>query len=804
LGRVKRKNCHQSGSPATGRPPSSSDLNGGGEGEAQGLSEARSSRPAGRPASPSRPRANGIAGLPRASWNREWLFGLVLIAATVLAYLPALHGDFVWDDDTHISDNKTLHSLGGLWEIWFKPGATCQYYPLTFTGFWIGYHLWGLNTPGYHLMNVLLHGLAAVLLWQVLARLKVRGAALAGAIFALHPVCVMSVAWMTELKNTLSGALALAAGWAYVRFARLGVYATEQGSGAANGKVLGSDWRYCILALALFQLALFAKTAVSFLPVTLLLVAWWQRERLCWREAWPLLAMLGMAVAMGEVTIYVERHSGGASGEQFHIPFLERVLISGRSFWFYLGKLFYPHRLTFMYERWKTDTGAMWQYAYPAATVGLLAGLWGLRRRIGKGPFAALLHFYVSASLLILIVAPYFTLYSFVSDHWQYFGCMSVIALGAALVVRAAERLGSAALLYGFAVVVLPVLGVLTWQQSKMYSDIETLWGATLARNPNCWMAQNNLGNALLQKGQLDEAIAHYQKAFEIQPGYAEARNNLGNALLQKGQLDAAIAQFQSVLETQPGFAMAHYNLGTALLLKGQMDEAIVQFKKTLEIQPDYANARINLGSALLQKGQLDAAIAQFQKALEVQPDFPEAHNNLGNALLQKGQVDEAIAQFQKTLEIRPDAAPAHNDLGYALLQKGRVNEAIAHFQKALEIQPDFALAHDGLVRAAWVLVTSPQASVRNGARAVELAQQAERLSGGRNPDILGTLAAAYAEAGRFPEAVTTAQRAARLANAQNDTALADALQGQLRLYQTGSPLRDTYQTNAAPGSSRP
>jgi hypothetical protein len=167
----------------------------------------------------------------RQPWWRDGLLALLLVMMTVTVYWPALHGGFVWDDDDYISANKTLRSLHGLWEIWFKPGATCQYYPLTFTGFWIGYQLWGLNPLGYHLLNVLLHALVSVLLWQVLARLKARGAWLAGALFALHPVCVMSVAWMTELKNTLSASLALGAGWAYLRFAGLGVYERE---GEAN------------------------------------------------------------------------------------------------------------------------------------------------------------------------------------------------------------------------------------------------------------------------------------------------------------------------------------------------------------------------------------------------------------------------------------------------------------------------------------------------------------------------------------------------------------------------------------------
>jgi hypothetical protein len=304
-------------------------------------------------------------------YSRPELWGAIFIVlAACIAYWPALHGDFIWDDDSHISANSTLRSWPGLAAIWCQPGATCQYYPLSFTVFWAGYHLWKLNPLGYHLQNVLLHGVAAILLWQVLARLKVRGAWLAGAIFALHPVCVMSVAWMTELKNTLSGVLALGAMWAYLRFAGLGVYArTGQANVAAAGTGPLRLWRFYILALTLFLLALLAKTAVSFLPLTLLLVAWWQRDQLQWRDVWPLLPMLGIAVMIGGVTVYVEQHSGGASGNEFALDWGQRVLISGHSFWFYLGKLFFPSSLTFIYERWQIGSGNVGQFGYPIAVI---------------------------------------------------------------------------------------------------------------------------------------------------------------------------------------------------------------------------------------------------------------------------------------------------------------------------------------------------------------------------------------------------------------------------------------------------
>jgi protein O-mannosyl-transferase len=765
----------------------------------------------------------------RGRWGQDALFAVLLMVATLAAYWPALHGGFLWDDDDHISKNPALHSLTGLRDIWLRPGATCQYYPLSFTGFWIGYQLWGLNTTGYHVLNVMLHGIVALLLWQVLARLRAPGARLAGAFFALHPVCVMSVAWMTELKNTLSGALALGAIWAYVRFAGLGVYQRPEGNAE------GQRWRCYVLCLLLFQLALFAKTAVSFVPVTLLLIVWWQRERIGWREVWPLLAMLGLAVMMGQLTFSVERHTG-ATGREFDVGLLDRVLISGRSFWFYLGKLFFPYRLTFIYERWAIDAGAWWSYLYPAATAGLLWGLWRMRKRTGKGPFAAMLHFYVATSLLILLVVLYMTRFTWVSDHWQYFGCMSVMALAAAGISRLAETFAGhrpwltpacgGALLLG--------LGILTWRQCGMYSGLETLWRTTIARNPRCWMAHDNLAGALYQSGreaeamahfrksleirpagafahnglgiaciragQVDEAILHFQKVVAVEPDDTLARNNLANLLFQKGRLDEAIVHFQKVAEREPGNAYARSKLGDALLLQGQVDKAAEQFLRVLEIEPNNASARRNMGDSLLRRGQPDEAIPYFRKSLEIEPGNAKARRALGSALMFLGQWDEAIAQLEKSLALEPGNANAHGNLGNALLRKRRLNEAIGHYDKALEIEPDNVNVLNSLAR---VLAISPEASVRNGARAVELMQRAIRLSGDHKPGMLTTLAAAYAEAGRFPEAAAAARRALDLAAAQNDVALANLLQRQITLYQSGSPYRDHSLTNAPSGGSR-
>jgi tetratricopeptide (TPR) repeat protein len=639
-----------------------------------------------------------------------------------------------------------------------------------------------LNPLGFHIVTLLLHGVAAILFWQVLVRLRFRGALLAAAIFALHPVNVMSVAWMTELKNTLSASLALGAGWAYIRFAGLGVYESASPREKA--------WRWYALSLGLFLLAMLAKTAASFLPVTLLLVVWWQRERITRRDVFSLIPMLGISLGMGALTIYIERHAGGASGAEFKIGIVDRVLISGRSFWFYLGKLLWPSQLTFIYERWNLDAEDWRQWLYPAATLAVLAGAWAARRRIGKGVFVALMHFYISTSLLILAVVLYMMRYSFVADHWQYFGSLGIIALMASGITRALDRMGPRGrpLGIGLELGLVLGLGVLTRAQSGMYSGLETLWRTTIARNPECWMAYSNLGLVYLNQKRPEEAIPEFRESIRLNPTVETAYYNLGIALFEQGHLEEAVTEYRAALRINPDYAAAHGNLGNALLHQGHPEEAIAEFRAALRINPDDVEAHGNLGTALCQEGRMEEGIAEFREAMRLNPGVAEAHGNLGTALLQQGRYEEAIAEFRQALQINPADAGAHINLGNALLQDGHAAEAIGEAQKALDLQPADTSAQNNL---AWMLATAPQASLRNGARALQLASQASQSSGGNNPVILRTLAAAYAEAGQYSNAIQAAQRALELAENQSNTALASALPREIELYEAGRPFEE-------------
>ena len=588
-----------------------------------------------------------------------------------------MRGKFVWDDDSWTTKiPELLHGSSGLRTMWCNPAALQQYYPLTGTTFWLDYHLWGYWTSPYHAENVLLHALAAILFWRLLRRLQVPGGWLAASVFALHPVMVESAGWITERKNVLSLVFYLGALLAYGRFSQFWNTGKKPASGACNS-LLWPRGAYP-LALLLFVAALLAKTTAFSLPAVLLLMCWWKRGRIRWHEdVLPALPFFAVSVTLGLVTAWLEKNHVGSQGPEWAISFPERCLIAGRALWFYGGKLIWPAKLCFVYPRWRLDAGSVTQWLYPLAAAGAILTLWLARRRIGRGQVAAALFFAGTLFPVLGFMNAYFMRYSFVCDHWTYLSSLGLIALGVALVARVTERLRAPRLLYGLAAVILPVLAGLTWQQSKMYCDVETLWRTTLAKNPACWMPHHNLGVTLVSKGHLDEAIRQYQETLRLKPDYAEAYNNLGVAFDRKGQIDEAIRQYQEALRLKPDYAEAHNNLGNALVKKGQIDEAIRQYQEAIRLKPDYANAHNSLGAALAMKGQTDEAIRQFQEALRLKPDSANTHYNLGIALDLSGQINEAIRQFQEALRLKPDDAEAHNQLRNALLKKGQTGEAI-------------------------------------------------------------------------------------------------------------------------------
>ena len=558
--------------------------------------------------------------------QRPLVFGALVFAVTLLAYLPAVRAGFIWNDSEYVTA-PALQSWPGLWRIWSEVGATEQYYPLLHSAFWVEHRLWGDAPAGYHLVNILLHAGAACLFAGVLRRLAVPGAWLAALLFALHPVCVESVAWISEQKNTLSLVFYLAAAFAYLRFDA------------------SRDRASYLVALGLFIAALLAKTTTATLPAALLVVFWWQRGRLEWRrDVQPLVPWFGLGAALGLFSAWVEKNFIGAEGGEFALSWLQRGLLAGRIVWFYLGKLLLPLDLIFIYPRWTVDAAVPWQWLFPLGGLALLAALWVLRRRT-RAPLAVLLLFAGSLFPVLGFFNVYAFLFSFVADHWQYLPCLALLAAAAALLARAPGYVGG---------LLVSALGVLTWQQSGRYANMDTFYRATLARNPGCWMAHNNLASLLHEAGRNDEAIAHYEATLQFKPDSAKAHTNLGIVFREQRRLPAALAHFEAALK----------------------------------LEPNDATYQDNLAGALRGAGRAAEALPHHREALRLAPGYHAAHNNYGVTLRELGRADEAIAQFEEALRLEPNSAPAHLNLVLSYSQAGRDTEARAHYLEARRLNP--------------------------------------------------------------------------------------------------------------------
>ena len=572
----------------------------------------------------------------------------MIFCATLAAYFPALRGGLLWDDSSHLT-KPGLQSFRGLSRIWFELGATQQYYPLLHSAFWLEHRMWGDAVAGYHLTNVALHALSACLAVAIMKRLSLPGAWLAGFVFALHPVNVESVAWISEQKSTLSGVFYLAALLAYLHFY------LQPDQNRRKSKYL--------LATGLFVLALLSKTVTATLPAVLLVIFWWRRGRLEWkRDVLPLLPWFAFGISAGLFTSWVERTLIGARGADFLLTPVQRVLIAGRAICFYAGKLLWPTNLTFFYPHWKIDPAVWWQWLFPAGVLAVVIGLVFVARRY-RGPLAGFLIFCGTLFPVLGFLNIYPFRYSYVADHFQYLASLGIIVPVASALVRAIERISSRrAVTIACCSMLILVLGVLTWRQCRMYRDIETLYRESLARNPGSWLAHYNLGVLFAEMpGRLPDAIAEYQAALRIKPDYAEAHNDLGIALsFTPGRLPDAVAEYQAALQIDPNYAEAHLNLGNILSqTPGRQSEAIAEYQAALRINPNDAEAHFNLGNLLARTpGRLQDAIAEYQAALRINPDYAEAHVNLGNALSQiPGRQSEAIAEYQAAVRIRPDYA---------------------------------------------------------------------------------------------------------------------------------------------------
>jgi len=666
---------------------------------------------------------------------------LALAAITFAVFGQTLRHEFIdFDDNEYVYENPVVArglTLKGI--VWAASSFhAANWHPLTWLSHMLDCQLYGLHPGGHHLTNVLLHTGTVIALFLVLRRMT--GAfwrsAFVAAVFAIHPLRVESVAWVAERKDVLSGLFFMLTIGAYVRYARRAWSLPRYG-----------------LVVLLFAMGLMCKPMLVTLPVVLLLLDYWPLQRVETRKISGLvlekLPLLALSAAACVATLLAQ--AGAIQSAEFYSlrPRFGNALVTCL---IYLGQMVWPSGLAAFYPFPLNGPPAREVALAGILLAGLSVAAWGERR---KQPWLLMGWLWYLAMLLPVIGVIQVGMQAH-ADRYTY---LPQIGIYMAVTWLAAEwrfsRVAFGSLMAG----VLAVLMVCAWKQTAYWENTETLWNHTLACTKGNIVAHLNLGHDLSKKGRLDEAISFYQKGLQTEPDNAASENNLGNVLCEKGRVDEGIAHYKKALQIKPAFAEAQFNLGKAFRLEGKVDEAIVQFQKALQIKPDFAPALFNLGNTFLQQGKADQAVAQFQRALEINPTNAGIHLNLGLCFSQLGRMDEAILQYEKALQLEPADPKIQNNL-------------------------------------AWLLATCPGASLRDGNKAVELARQANELTGGKNPIILHTLAAAFAEAGRFPEAVETAQRALHLAEAQSNPDLAGQLQSEMKLYEAGLPFHGPAQTH--------
>ena len=558
-----------------------------------------------------------------------WLQALALLLITLVAYSSATELGFVVDDREYIEENVTLESAAGLGRIWTDIEAMPhrQYYPLVLTTFWLEHQVWGKDPLGYHVVNVLLHALNAILVWRLLTRLSIPGAWLAGALFALHPVHVETVAWVTERKNLVYVAFYLLAAITYLRSA--GVDPAVRRADPAPPR---RGWYAA--SLVLFLLALTSKASAFSLPAALALALWMKEAGPIRRHVVRLAPFVVMAVVFGALSAYAESQWVGAEGEQWDETGAERVLIAGRALWFYAAKLVWPHPLSFNYSRWAIDTGSVLQIAFPVSAALVPFVLLAVRRRIGTGPLIAVLFFGGSMLPFLGFVNFFFMRYSYVADHLQYLSSIGLIALAAAGLVRLGARLEATVgpwipRLAGGALLV--AFGALVHARLPVYESDETLWRATAEENPEAWVAHMLLGYELAARGAHEEAIASFDRAIPLAERHPSARTTSmkGTSLYWLERYDEAIACFRETLEVKPTHFESHYYLALSLDAVGRDQQAIRHYATVLRIDSRDANAMERLAAILAESGQTADAVRLLREALAIEPERASARRLL-------------------------------------------------------------------------------------------------------------------------------------------------------------------------------
>lgn len=540
---------------------------------------------------------------PAGTWAA---LGLILVA-TVWAYTPALWGGFIWDDNSYVAYNTLLHDWDGLRRIWFEPTATPQYHPLVFSTYWVEYRIWGDATFGYHVVNVALHAATTVIAFALLRRLAIPGALFAAAVFALHPVHVESVAWITERKDVLSAFFYGLTLWWWLNYLE-----SER----------ESAW---IVALGLAAATLLSKTVLCTLPVAMAILAVWVAPQRWHVWSVRLAPFVALSIPIAWITIWRE-HSHG--NPPLPYSFLERTLIASRALWTHAGLLIWPVDLTIVYAKWPVSTTDPLSYVFPLAGLAGVATLWSLRGRFGDGPLVAVAFFVVTLGPMIGFVDFNIMRYAYVADHFQYVGGMGLIALAAAAGRWALSGVPAGAMV-AVAVVPLAVLAGLTRQQAALYVDADTIWRDNVAKNPRSWVGHNFLATELMRSGRYEEAAARLREAVRHLPDHADALRTLGLVEASLGNLDDAVAWLRQARRVDPTNPRVEQSLGAVLLSLGRPEEAATHFASAVRLHPEYAEGWHYRGLASALLGQEERAIEFFERALAIRPDYEDAKRDL-------------------------------------------------------------------------------------------------------------------------------------------------------------------------------
>jgi protein O-mannosyl-transferase len=674
--------------------------------------------------------------------------GGLLFLAILCVFGQTLRHEFInCDDQEYVYENPYVLSGVTAPGIQWALGAThaANWHPLTWFAHMLDGQLYGLWAGGHHLTSVLLHAANAILLFLVLWRMTgaVWSSAMVAALFAVHPLRAESVAWVAERKDVLSGLFFMATLAAYVGYAR-------------HAFSLG---RY-LAVVVLFALGLMAKPVLVTLPFVLLLLDYWPLGRFRWSPQRTGTGESAVRLIVEKIPLFVLTALScvaTAVAQRLAVITLDQVPISWR-----IGNALVAYVAYLRDFVWPTGLAAFYPYPNGTLPMGQIAGALVILAAIsvavvlGRRRYPYLLVGWLwYLGMLVPMIGLVQVSAQARADRYTYLpqiGLCIALTWGAVRILSTRPHrrwLGAVS-----AVLALSALLACAWRQTAYWQDSRTIWTRTIDCTSQNYSAHYSLGVTLHVSGAIDQAMAEYQKALAIRPDHAEAHGHLGIALQQRGR----------------------------------REEAIAEYRKALEIMPDYTDAHNNLGAALLETGKIDEAIPHFRQALSGNPYLAQAHSSLGQALADRGQIDEAVTHYQAALQIQPNAERAHYRLGLALRRQGRAAEAAVQFHQAIQLRPDRT---DAINELAQLLASSPDASLRNGPVAVNLAHRAVQLSGGKEAALLGTLAAAFAETGRFADAVQTAQQALTLATNGGDAKLAELLGSQIKLYQAGSPYRE-------------